>query len=270
MPSRKKTKGKARRAARATKAKKEEDSQAVVAAANQRQQERPLEVEVQRLIFNNATPQCCKHGLSPLPSNGEKICNDFIHTFIEVFNAQDDMAESVTAAIEATMGEYSDMYSSKLETVISILLASGTQMILDGDKHNARLYAALANFFDDVNQAPVQKSKALFNCVRLLELGSADDHTLIQYYRKRISCSCLDKEYEEVKSVKKMGLCYNPNPNCSLPEGKAERSKMFYCTRCRVANYCSVECQKDDWKAHRMICDLIVERKAAFNTNKQS
>jgi len=259
MPSRKKAKGKARRAAKAT---KDEESQAVV--ANQRQ-EGSLEVMMQRLIFNSAT---CQHGLAPLPSNGEKICQDFIHTFIEVFTAQDDVVESVTAALAATKKEYADVYSSKLETVISILLASGTELILDGDKYNARLYAAFTTFFEDMNQAPVQKSKALFNCVRLFELGSADDHTLIQYYRKRISCSCLDKEYEEVKSVKKMGLCYNPN--CSLPGRKMQRSKMFYCTRCCTANYCSVECQKENWKKHRMICDLIVERKAAFNTNKQS
>ena len=243
MPSRKKAKGKARRAARAG---KEEESQAVAAAADQRQ-EGSLELMTQRLIFNSATPQCCKHGLAPSPSTEEKICIEFIHTFIEAFTAQDDVVESVTAAIEATQEKFDDVYySSKLETVVSILLASGTQLILDGDKHNARLYAVLAYFFQQWMEVQVKESKAICIWSKVYELHVADDHTLIQYYRKRISCSCLDKKYEEVKSVKKMGLCYNPK--CSLPGRKMQRIKMFYCTRCCEVNYCSVECQKNDWK----------------------
>eukprot|EP00984_Skeletonema_dohrnii_P028677 scaffold18734_cov115-Skeletonema_dohrnii-CCMP3373.AAC.5 len=268
MPSRKKAKGKARRAAKEAKAKKEEDSQAVVAAANQRRQEGPLEVMMQRQEIIPFAPNKCHHGLAPSPSTEEMICQDFIHTFIEVSTSQDGVVESVTAALEATKEEYADVYSSKLETVVSILVASGTHLILDGDKYNARLYGVLAYFFEDMNQVKVQKSKAHLNCVRVFELGSADDHTLVKFFRKRISCSCLDEKYKEVKSVKKMGLCYNQN--CSLPERKAERSKMFYCTRCRDANYCSVECQKDDWETHRKFCNRIAAKKAAFNNNKQS
>ncbi|KAK1736232.1 hypothetical protein QTG54_012832 [Skeletonema marinoi] len=269
MPSRKKAKGKARRAARVG---KEEESQIVVPAANQRQ-EGSLEVMMQRLIFNSATPQYCKHGLASSPSTEEEICLEFIHTFIEEFTSKDGVVGSVTAAIEATLEatqeKFDDVYySSKLETVVSILLASGTQLILDGDKHNARLYAVLAYFFQQWMEVQVKESKAICIWSKVYELHVADDHTLIQYYRKRISCSCLDKKYEEVKSVKKMGLCYNPK--CSLPGRKMQRSKMFYCTRCCEVNYCSVECQKNDWKKHRQFCNRIVAKKAAFNTSKQS
>jgi len=59
MPSRKKIKGKARRAAKAA---KEEESQAVVASADQqRQEEGSLEAHVQRLQITDATFNC-KHG----------------------------------------------------------------------------------------------------------------------------------------------------------------------------------------------------------------
>ena len=110
------------------------------------------------------------------------------------------------------------------------------------------------------------KTVTMANVTKLADLISADDHTLVSYYRKRISCSCLDQKYEEVKSVKKMGRCYNQN--CSHPGGKVERSKMFSCTRCGVASYCSVECQRAAWKEHREKCDKIVQVKAAFNTNQ--
>jgi len=87
MPSRKKTKGKARRAAKETKAKKEEDSQAVVAAANQRQQERPLEVKVQRLLVSPFAPNKCQHGVAHISSSDEEICIEFINAFITAYRS---------------------------------------------------------------------------------------------------------------------------------------------------------------------------------------
>mmetsp|Transcript_23361 Transcript_23361/g.46517 ORF Transcript_23361/g.46517 Transcript_23361/m.46517 type:complete len:269 (-) Transcript_23361:139-945(-) len=268
MPSRKKAKGRARRAAKEAKAKKEEDSHTVAAAADQRQ-EGSLEAQMQRLQINAITgKKCCLRGIAPVSPSDVKICNDFIHKFIAVLTSIEDLSDSFTAATESTMVKFADVYSSKLEIVVSILLASGTQLILDGDKHNARLYAVLAYFFQQWMEVQVKESKAICIWSKVYELHVADDHTLIQYYRKRISCSCLDKKYEEVKSVKKMGLCYNPK--CSLPGRKMQRSKMFYCTRCCEVNYCSVECQKNDWKKHRQFCNRIVAKKAAFNTSKQS
>ena len=92
---------------------------------------------------------------------------------------------------------------------------------------------------------------------KVVELLSADDHTVVQFFRKRIPCSCLDEKYKEVKSVKKMGLCRNPN--CSLPDhGRVERSKMFSCARCGNVNYCSVECQRA----------IAAEKKAALSTEQ--
>ena len=114
----------------------------------------------------------------------------------------------------------------------------------------------------------LHKTRAVPNLTKAYEWHAADDHTLVSYYRKRISCSCLDEKYKEVKSVKKMGRCYNLN--CHHPDGRVERSKMFSCTRCGVANYCSVECQRADWKEHKEFCDTSAEIKAAFNSFSQA
>eukprot|EP00985_Skeletonema_marinoi_P003306 scaffold1383_cov79-Skeletonema_marinoi.AAC.1 len=95
-----------------------------------------------------------------------------------------------------------------------------------------------------------------------MEILIADDHTLVSFYRKRISCTCLAKKYKEVKSIKKMGYCNNEK--CPLPGGKVERSKMLYCTRCSVAYYCSRDCQKAAWSEHREECKERAETNAKF------
>ena len=114
----------------------------------------------------------------------------------------------------------------------------------------------------------MRKSKALMNWAKIAELDCADDHTLVQFFRKRIPCACLDEKYKAVKSVKKMGICRNKT--CSQPGNLVERSKMFCCTQCGEANYCSIECQKDDWKSHKEVCERMAKVKAAFDSEQQS
>ena len=108
----------------------------------------------------------------------------------------------------------------------------------------------------------MEKSKAILCWTKVCELHGADEHTLARYYRKRIPCACLDEKDEEVKSFKKMGWCCNKTR--SLPGKRVERGKMLCCARCGEANYCSIECQKADWKRHKEYCGDIAEEKAAF------
>jgi hypothetical protein len=55
-----------------------------------------------------------------------------INAFFAAYSSRDSVRESLIAATVSTMGEYSHMYSSKMELVVSILLARGTQSILEG------------------------------------------------------------------------------------------------------------------------------------------
>ena len=141
MPSRKKAKGKARKAAKEAKAKeKEKESRAVVADQVQEQEE-SLESQMQLLTVNAASTELCRHGLVPLSAGEEKIIVDFINAFIAAFNSQDqarkafltaynkfinaylavfvsfiargDMMEAFTTACLATKDEYADVYDSE-------------------------------------------------------------------------------------------------------------------------------------------------------------
>ena len=267
MPSRKKAKGKARKAAKEAKA-KEEESRAVgeVAVGQQHAQEESVEDMMQRLIISPpSSTTMCRHGYPPLSTDEEEIFGDFINAYLAALSLQGNAGQQAfSAAHRATMEEYPDVYASKLDIVVSMLLASGTQRILDEHNDIAQRYAMLACYFEDYMAVFLHKTRAVPNLTKAYEWHGADDHTLVSYYRKRISCSCLDEKYKEVKSVKKMGRCYNQN--CSHPDGRVERSKMLSCTRCGDANYCSAECQKAHWKEHREECNEAVKLKAAFDS----
>ena len=278
MPSRKKAKGKARKAAKEAKAKEEEGRAEGGEQDSQLEEDslepllnlcvedmlRQLVINERRQLIDETTHQKCQHGLVNLSAEEEKICLEFINAYIATLNSREDIAEGFFAAFHATKDKYFDVYLSKLDEVISIILNNGAQLILEGDNDCAQQYASIACYFEEWIAVNVHKNQATLRWAKIIELESADDNTLVSYYRKRIPCSCLDEKYKEVKSVKKMGLCYNST--CSHPEDRVERSKMFSCTRCGNANYCSVECQKANWKIHRQFCDKTVKAKAAFLT----
>ena len=264
MPSRKKAKGKARKAAKEAKA-KDEESRVVGAAASQQHVQESVEAQMQRLMINATSTTMCSHGCPPLSPYEEEIFEGFINAFIATFRSVEKVGPALVIAHHTTSDKYADVYDTKLDTVISILLSGGTQCILDGNNETAQRDAMLACYFENYAAVCLRNTQATSNMTKMPDLNGADDHTLVSYYKKRIPCDCLDKKYKEVKSVTKMGHCFNPS--CSLPDRKVERSKMFSCSRCGEVNYCSVACQKANWKDHKQICSRIVQSYPAFNSN---
>jgi hypothetical protein len=147
--------------------------------------------------------------------------------------------------------------ASKLKLVVSIFLKAATQSVLDGNIHDARIFASFADWFKNRMSIVLHGAKATLNCAKMIELQRADEHTLVKYLRKSTPCNCLDGKYKEVKSIIKMGVCCNPQ--CHLPGRMVERRTMVYCTRCRQGNYCSRECQVAAWPSHKEVCDELGE-----------
>ncbi|MFB6197278.1 MAG: zinc finger MYND domain-containing protein, partial [Halobacteriaceae archaeon] len=62
---------------------------------------------------------------------------------------------------------------------------------------------------------------------------------------------CLDYERRDVaKHV------FGPMPSVCLRCGDQEK-KLRSCGACRVARYCSVDCQMHDWPTHKLACDHL-------------
>ena len=220
----------------------------------------------------------CKHGAGPISSTD--ICFQFATIFGESFDeairggrydGKAPLWASVSQAQKATLDQFAEVWHdpAKMEMAMSYLLCIGTQQYLEGEYDYARQVAAIARWLEQDTAVCLKRTQALFNVPKVDETFHSDEHTLVKFLRHRIPCSCLDAKYEEVKSITKMGLCYNPN--CNFEGGEVERSKTKYCSRCRCCvTYCSRECQEDDWTNHKEKCVRGAAMISKFESEQQN
>ena len=217
---------------------------------------------------NNAPTQKCKHGFKIFDSVSLQFATEFREAFYQ--SAKDGGAGILTClqvAEYATKDKFAAVWndSTKMEIAMSYFLFNGTRNILEGSNDVAKDCAVFARCIEQFIAVELHQTQALVNFPKVNEIYNPSDlHTLVKFFRKRIPCSCLDAKYEEVKSITKMGMCNNPE--CSIHNGKVERSKIMYCSRCRCVTYCSPDrCQKANWKLHRSACDKKAAIKAKFD-----
>ena len=221
---------------------------------------------------NDTMKMTCRHGFKIFDSG---VSQQFATEFREVFyesakGGGAGILSCLKVAEYATKDKFADVWndSTKMEIAMSYFLFNGTRNILEGSNDVASDCAVFARYIEQRTAVSLHQTQAVENFSKVNEIYKSDVHTLVKFFRKRIPCSCLDKKYDEVKSITKMGLCYNPE--CSTPNGKVERSKTMYCSRCRCVTYCSPECQKANWKLHKAACDKKAAIKAKFDAELQN
>ncbi len=218
----------------------------------------------------------CTHGYNPSSTFQARFCEDFMKIYTESFhnastreggNSRMEQLHSATVAFRtaiSTSTSYANVLRnrSNAECIHLCCLAQGTKLFLDGKSDDARLPALLALAIKNA----ISSVAVLPDYQKMLELLDGDDYTLVQFFRKRIPCSCLDEKYKEVKkSTTKMGVCYNPQ--CPLPGHMAIRSKMLQCTGClsgHNVSYCSRECQEANWPYHKKKCGKTAQEVVAM------
>ena len=136
-------------------------------------------------------------------------------------------------------------------------ISIGTNMILcqeTGPRYIALISVVLENYdrTSDINTIINSPGVAL----KLRDLycrGNTAKRDVLKFYRKRTSCSCLKKMHLEArKDIQKLGDCFH----CQKLK---ERTELMVCSRCRVAQYCSRECQVSAWPKHKEgECDHFV------------
>ena len=260
MVSRKKAAAKARKAAKEAKAKAREKAR---------------EEQAKERVADQLLLQPCKHGVDPLSLKRNSIVFQFVRAFAkkidDEFRDKSNIAKCLVSAHNATLNEFADVWndSAKMEKAMSFFLFIGTQQYLEGEYANARMAATYARYFEQYIATELKQTQAIVNWPKILEAQHADDHTLVKFFRHRIPCSCLDEKYDEVKSITKMGFCYNAECKFYCVKGEGvERRITKYCSRCRCETYCSRECQEADWSEHKPLCDKGAVLKAKFEAKQ--
>lgn len=112
------------------------------------------------------------------------------------------------------------------------------------DKGCAASYAAVVFMLEDIGVAKEKEDWSM-----LQDVLEGCPRLLVRFFRQRVRCRCLDGIYSELKKTQpKTGKCHS----CGM---RGKRSSMFRCTGCHYQQYCSHECQRDDWPIHKRNCE---------------
>ena len=147
---------------------------------------------------------------------------------------------------------------------IKILLSIGTNLLLvlgiNSTSHMRALAAvtvlALENYDGDMLGAMLTRVVR----IKRRDLGGGNMRDVLKFFSKRTTCSCLKKMYSEArKTMPKQGKCFH----C---EKEMERSLLSVCSVCRIDQYCSRECQVAHWPTHQGYCDAYVKLHQKFDS----
>jgi len=245
MVSRKKAKGKARKAA--AKARAEEEFAAFM-----------------RFSLAKFKQSSCTHGWNHAEYPDRHDCHNFKWSVLDVFRRTKSISDIFDAAEKAALQlqhKYPEIWKDPtiLEWIASAFVSIGVEAIIrEGDKY---LYASSVAYSEWIHQyvaCELHKSMPTVYSARLNELIYADKRRIISYLKKRIPCWCLNSSYNLVKNLPKHGLCCFSG--CS--HIKIELGRMWSCEGCRREHYCSETCQAADWLHHSEDCKVWSEWEA--------
>jgi hypothetical protein len=80
--------------------------------------------------------------------------------------------------------------------------------------------------------------------LKLRDLWGDCKQEVVKFFHKRNVCTCLRGQYKGLSNQTKVGMCSHCHETY-------ERKKLMLCTQCKVAQYCSAECQQEDWHSCR-------------------
>eukprot|EP00594_Rhizosolenia_setigera_P005513 CAMPEP_0178950682 /NCGR_PEP_ID=MMETSP0789-20121207/6788_1 /TAXON_ID=3005 /ORGANISM="Rhizosolenia setigera, Strain CCMP 1694" /LENGTH=250 /DNA_ID=CAMNT_0020631435 /DNA_START=126 /DNA_END=875 /DNA_ORIENTATION=- len=189
----------------------------------------------------------CNHGGVSYPEGhpGRDFANKFLNEMIH----EDDGMKALknTYEWENHHEVWNDAMMRKM--VIDELLSVGTDDLLENYTTHAREFAKAITILEACSGEGTTFCSAMSS--RLEKLGylkGAGDRDVVRFYKKRLSCLCLEEKYSLLKeSQDRVSECFHCK---QITKGK----KLKICIRCKHAHYCSMECHELDWPTHKKDC----------------
>ena len=165
---------------------------------------------------------------------------------------------SLFNTLQDTFQKHSEVWNNGInrEIVINILISIGTNFLLREDEGAnqtlvlAHAILALENYTKTGDMFSAINGRG--SAMKRRDICEGNKRDLLKFYRKRISCSCLREMHLEArKTLPKVGECFH----CRQV---FDRVSLMVCSRCRILQYCSRECQIAHWHEHKSTCDALV------------
>lgn len=158
------------------------------------------------------------------------------------------------------------------QMTIDILLTMGTNLVLAGNHfrlikkkeeggdsgrgflvYPQRNFAYVILLLDSYKSGNGSLDAAKYRAAATVrDLFHGEEKEVIRFFSKRITCGCLQVKYALAKKLPSVGRCHG----C---KGKSKRKTLMLCGRCRIAQYCSCECQESHWPVHKAECLRVRE-----------
>ncbi len=172
MTTRKNSKAKAKKAAKArVEAEKEQSREAKIDSLVLQQMRRQITGRFAR-PGRDILGQC-SHGNDVVPEGD--ICREFLDAYIDKFDSAKDFSESlgIGEAFLATAEKYVEVWNdvTKVDSIVSIFVSNGTYNILDGNIDAARHSSFFACYFEQYVETALRRKKATINWHKVEEFG---------------------------------------------------------------------------------------------------
>jgi len=202
----------------------------------------------------------CSHGYAAMAD--DSLSNFITQFIINIRYKGMTVGRSLTNLFETHRHIWNDKSYRRL--AISILMNVGTNMLMSNLLSNgenidicwsvyiAKFIAVLEQYDDVDNIGIVINKPVVLSKWRDLERNASSiRRDALKFYRKRISaCKCLKKMHLEARKTPKMGMCHN----CAK---EMDRVSLSVCSKCKLRQFCSRECQVADWPSHKEVCARV-------------
>jgi len=197
----------------------------------------------------------CEHGITSFSIEPELFKSSFEMMISQFLANGKTLIEALIAsfpiATSSFPGNLDD--SNFRESLKSLYLATGTNSVCSWEGYEEEVYiwycAGVIIYLEEYEGLDF-KARLVKLKMRLDDVVGGGERAATLFFSKRIPCSCLDEKKRRVISYPKTSVC------CVCNEVK-DCKTLMRCGKCKIVQYCSEECQKDDWPIHQGQCETL-------------